>query len=156
MTDSTARSIEEPGLEQYLVFIQKSPFNMLLVGLALASGSMLIWPFIARLYRPGNEVGTFEAVQLINRRDAVVIDVRDTGEYAAGHISNARHIPEAQLADRVKELEKYKSKPILISCRAGSRAPAASGVLRKNGFAEVFALRGGIAAWQQAGMPLEK
>jgi rhodanese-related sulfurtransferase len=143
-------------LEQYLLFLQKSPFNMLLFGLALASGGMLIWPLIARLYRPGNEVSAFEAVQLINRRDAVVVDVRDTGEFAAGHIANARHIPEAQLGDRLKELEKYKAKPILVSCRTGTRAPAASGLLRKHGFAEVFALRGGIAAWQQAGMPLEK
>ena len=143
-------------MEQFLVFLQKNPYHMLLFGLALASGGMLIWPLITRLYRPGNEVGTFEAVQLINRRDALVLDVRDTGEFAAGHIAHAKHIPEAQLAERIKELEKYKSRPIVVSCRAGARAPAVSGVLRKRGFAEVFALRGGIAAWQQASMPLEK
>src|SRR5262249_23206811 len=146
----------EPELEQFLVFLQKSPFNMLLFGLAIASGGMLLWPLIARTYRSGNDVGTFEAVQLINRRDAVVLDVRDTGEFGAGHIANPRHIPEAQLARRRKELEKSKSRPILVSCRSGSRAPAAGDVLRKHGFGEVFALRGGIAAWQQASLPLEK
>ncbi len=143
-------------MEQFLVFLQKSPFNMLLFGLALASGGMLLWPLLVRPFRRANEVGTFEAVQLINRRDALVLDVRDTGEFAAGHIASARHIPEAQLAERVRELEKHKSRPIIVICRAGARAPAVSGMLRKRGFAEAFALRGGIAAWQQAGMPLEK
>jgi len=143
-------------LDQFLVFLQKSPFNMLLLGLAVSSGAMLLWPLISRPFRMTHEIGAFEAVQLINRRDALVLDVRDTGDYATGHITNARHIPEAQLAGRMKELEKYKSRPIVVSCRTGARAPAVSGLLRKQGFAEAFALRGGIAAWQQASMPLEK
>jgi len=143
-------------LEQFLVFLQKSPLNMLLFGLALASGGMLIWPLVSRPFRQSHDLGAFEAVQLINRRDALVLDIRDTGDYAAGHITQARHIPEAQLRDRMKELEKYRSRPIIVSCRSGTRASAVVGALRKQGFPEVFALRGGIAAWQQAGMPLEK
>jgi len=143
-------------LEQFLLFLQKSPYHMLLFGLAVSSGAMLVWPLVSRSFRQANEVGTFEAVQLINRRDALVIDVRATGDYAAGHIVNARHIPEGQLADRMKDLEKYKSRPIIVSCGTGSRASAVSGMLRKHGFAESFALRGGIAAWQQANLPLEK
>jgi len=144
------------GLEQFLVFLQKSPFNMLLLGLAVSSGVMLLWPLIMRPFRMTHQIGAFEAVQLINRRDALVLDVRDTGDYAAGHIANARHLPEAQLADRMKELEKFKLRPIIVSCRTGTRAPVVSGLLRKQGFAEAFALRGGIAAWQQASLPLEK
>ena len=143
-------------MEQFLVFLQKSPFNMVLFGLALASGGMLLWPLVSRPFRASHEVSAFEAVQLINRRDAVVLDVRAAGEYAAGHIANARHIQEAQLAERVKELEKFRSRPIIVSCGAGTRAPAVTGTLRKQGFAEVFALRGGISAWQQASLPLEK
>jgi len=143
-------------LESFFIFLQKSPMNMLLFGLALASGGMLIWPLISRAYRPGAEVGAAEAVQLINRRDAVVLDLRDTGEYAAGHISNARHVPQAQLAERVKDLEKYKARPVIVSCASGSRAPAAAAALRKLGFSEAVALRGGVSAWQQAGLPLEK
>jgi rhodanese-related sulfurtransferase len=143
-------------LEQFLVFLQKSPFNMLLFGLALASGGMLLWPLLSRPFRVSHEVSAFDAVQLINRRDAVVLDVRASGEYASGHIANARHIQEAQLADRVKELDKFRSRPIIVSCATGSRAPGVTGALRKKGFAEVFALRGGISAWQQASLPLEK
>ncbi|HEX9686979.1 MAG TPA: rhodanese-like domain-containing protein [Burkholderiales bacterium] len=144
------------AVEQFLQFLQKSPFNMLLFGLALASGTMLLWPLISRMFRVSNEVGAIDAVQLINRRDALVLDVRDTGDYAAGHIVGAKHIPEAQLADRIKELEKHRTRPIVVSCRTGSRAPSVSGMLRKKGFAEAVALRGGIAAWQQASLPLEK
>ena len=143
-------------MEQFLVFLQKSPFNMLLFGLALASGGMLLWPLVSRPFRVSHEVSAFDAVQLINRRDALVLDVRASGEYAAGHIANARHIQEAQLADRIKELDKFRSRPIIVSCGTGSRAPGVAGALRKQGFAEAFALRGGIAAWQQASLPLEK
>ncbi len=143
-------------MESFLLFLQKSPFNLLLLGLAVSSGGMLLWPLVSRSFRQTHEVGAIEAVQLINRREAVVLDVRDTGDFAAGHIAGARHIPEAKLAERMKELDKYKSRPILVSCRTGSRAPTASGLLRKQGFAEAFSLRGGIQGWQQAGLPLEK
>jgi rhodanese-related sulfurtransferase len=143
-------------VEQFLLFLTKNPFNMLLFGMAAASGTMLLWPLITRGLRPSHEVGAFEAVQLINRRDAVVLDVRDTGDYNAGHIANARHIPEGQVAERIKELEKFKSRPIVVSDRTGTRAPAVTGLLRKSGFNEAVALRGGVAAWQQASLPLEK
>jgi len=143
-------------LEQYLVFLQKNPMHMLLFGAAVISGGMLVWPLLSRLVRPGSEVGPAEAVQLINRRDALVIDVREDAEYATGHITNSRHIPLAQLADHLKALEKFKSRPIIVNCRSGARAASAVSVLRKNGFDEVFTLRGGISGWQQAGMPLEK
>lgn len=143
-------------MEQFLVFLQKSPFNMVLFGLALASGGMLLWPLVSRPFRASHEVSAFDAVQLINRRDALVLDVRAAGEYAGGHIANARHIQESQLADRAKELEKFRARPIIVSCATGSRAPGVTGALRKKGFTEVFALRGGIAAWQQASLPLEK
>ena len=143
-------------MDSFLVFLQKSPFNLVLLGVVVASGSMLLWPLVSRLILRTSEVGTFEAVQLINRRDAVVIDVRETGDFASGHIANARHVPEPQLNDRVGELEKFKARPIIVSCRTGTRAPAVAGALRKRGFQEAVALRGGIAAWQQAGMPLAR
>ncbi len=83
---------------------------------------MLIWPLLGRLMRPGHEVGPVEAVQLINRRDAVVLDVRDGSDYKAGHITNARHLPEGELDARMKEIEKIKSKPIHRRSLNDSRA----------------------------------
>src|SRR5690349_22855499 len=143
-------------MEQFFVFLQRSPMNMVLFGTVLVSGGMLIWPLVAKLVRPGREVGPAEAVQLINRRDAVVLDVRDAAEYKAGHITNARHVPEGEIEARMKELEKVKARPIIVSCARGNRSMSIANRLRALGFTEVFSLRGGLAAWQQANMPLEK
>lgn len=143
-------------MESFIVYLQKSPFNMMLFGGALASGVMLLWPLLLRPFRAGSEVSAFEAVQLINRKDALVIDVRDVGEFEAGHIAGARHVPERQLVERLKELEKFKDRPLVLACRSGMRSGAAVQVLRRNGFAGAVNLRGGIGAWEQAGMPLEK
>jgi rhodanese-related sulfurtransferase len=82
--------------------------------------------------------------------------VRDAAEYASGHIPNARHVPVAEIEKRLKELEKFKSRPIVVSCRSGNRAAAACAVLKKNGFQEAFPLKGGILGWQQAALPIEK
>ena len=144
------------ALEQFFLFLQKSPFNMVLFGVAVSTGVMLIWPLVSRAGRGGVEVSAMEAVQLMNRKDAIVLDVRDTGEYAAGHINGARHVPEAQLAERLKELAKHKSRPIVVSCRTGARAIPVTANLRRQGFEQAVALRGGVDAWQQAGLPLEK
>jgi rhodanese-related sulfurtransferase len=143
-------------MESFIVYLQKSPFNMMLFGGALASGALLLWPLLLRSFRAGSEVSAFEAVQLINRKDALVIDVRDQGEFDAGHISGARHVPERQLAERLKELEKFKDRPLILACRSGMRSGSAVKTLRSNGFTEAVNLRGGIGAWEQAGMPLQK
>ena len=129
---------------------------MVLFGLAITSAGMLVFPLFTRGLRTSAEVGPAEAVTLINRKDAVVLDVRDEGEFAGGHINNARHVPEKQLAGRIKELEKFKNKPVIVSCASGRRSASVADNLRKQGFTDVVALRGGIGAWQQAGMPLEK
>lgn len=136
-----------------LEFIQQ---NIWLVLIAAVSGGMLIWPLITGGFGRRNALGVLEATQLINRRDAVVLDVQDAAEYAAGHLPNAKHIPHAQLKDRVREIEKLKTRPVLITCRNGNRAMGASSLLRKAGFTEVFELRGGLVAWEQAGLPLSR
>ena len=130
--------------------------RIVIVGFVLAAIGMLLFPLFSRGMRPGAEVGPGEAVTLINRKDALVLDVRDEGEFNGGHVTHAKHVPEKQLEERMKELDKYKSKPIIVCCGAGRRRGAVADVLRKRGFAEVVSLRGGIGAWQQAGMPLEK
>ena len=130
--------------------------NIWLVMLAVVSGVMLIWPTIAKRLSAAKEVGVVDAVQLINRQDAVIVDVREPAEFKAGHIPNARNIPLAQIGERVKELEKHKSKPLLLVCASGARSASASGALQKAGFAQVYNLGGGMGAWQQAGMPAQK
>ena len=143
-------------MEQFIAFLQKNPYHLMLFGTAVVTGGMLIWPLFGRMLRTGKEVSAAEVVQLINRRDAVVLDVRNPAEYAGGHITGARNIPEAQLAERLKELDRFKTRPIVVSCASGARSGRAGAVLQKHGYTEVFTLRGGMGAWQQAGMPLEK
>ena len=134
-----------------MTFVQN---NFALILVALISGGMLLWPLLSR--RAAGEVGTLAAVQLINHQDALVLDVREDIEYDAGHIANARHIPVGKLEGRLQELEKFKSKPIVVVCRSGMRSNRACSVLRKHGFADVHNLEGGINAWQQASLPVAK
>jgi rhodanese-related sulfurtransferase len=131
------------------------PQNLLLIAVALASGAMLLWPIVRR--RTGGPwVDTLAATLLINQKDALVLDVREPGEFAQGHILRARSIPLGELDARVKEIEKYKAKPVILTCATGTRSGSAAGILRKHGFTEVVNLSGGVAAWQQAGLPTEK
>ena len=141
----------------FLVFLQKSPFNMVLFGTAIVSGAMLVWPLFGRIAGGAvPQVGAFEAVNLINRRDAAVIDTRDQAEFAAGHVPNARHIPLGELAGRLGEIDKLKAKPVVLNCGAGVASGKACATLTAAGFKEVFVLRGGMAGWTEASLPVEK
>ena len=130
--------------------------NIWLVLAAAVSGAMLIWPLVNRRLSGTAEVGALEAVQLLNRKDAILIDVREPVEFNAGHAPNARNIPLAQLDKRIGELEKFKNRPAVVFCQTGGKSHAATALLKKAGFVEVVVLAGGIGAWQQANMPVEK
>ena len=130
--------------------------NLALVALFVASGAMLFWPEIQKLAGGGGaEIGTLEATRLMNQ-GSLVLDVREEKEYAAGHLPKARHIPLRDLAGRLGEIGKFKDKPVIVTCRGGARAGAACRLLRQSGFNNVFKLKGGVAAWQQASLPVEK
>jgi rhodanese-related sulfurtransferase len=131
------------------------PQNLLLIGVALVSGGMLIWPVIQR-NMGGARVNTLEATLLINQKDALVLDVREPGEFAQEHIINARSIPAGEIEQRIKEIARFKEKPVIVTCARGVSAGGAAGILRKHGFSNVVNLSGGIAAWKQAGLPTEK
>jgi len=133
-------------------FIQN---NLLLIAVAFASGAMLIWPFVRRT-AGGPWVSTLQATQMINREDALLLDVREPAEYAKGHILGAKNVPLADLERRAAEFDRQKAKPVIVTCDSGSRATRAIGVLKARGFANVFNLNGGYGAWLQAGLPVEK
>jgi len=95
-----------------------------------------------------------EAVRLLNRENAVALDVRPASEFEHGHIINARHIPLAELKQRIGELDKLKGKPILVYCAAGTLSAQAVTDLRRAGFEHVARLKGGIAAWRAENLPL--
>ncbi len=96
------------------------------------------------------------ATDLINRREALVVDVRPLADFAQGHILNAINIPMNGFKNQIATLHKHKGKPIVISCRSGAQSATACQHLRKEGFEEVFNLRGGIMAWQNANLPVTR
>jgi rhodanese-related sulfurtransferase len=130
--------------------------NVLLIGLAIGSGFMLLWPMLKRSASGVANLTPTEAVLLMNRSNAMVVDVREATEYAQGHIADAKHIPLAQLGERLKELTRYKDKPVLLHCQGGVRSAKACDLLAKNGFTKLYNLQGGINAWQQAKLPVVK
>lgn len=130
--------------------------NLALVALFLASGVMLVWPELSKLAGGGGaELGTLEATRLMNQSGTLVLDVRQPEEFAAGHLPKARHIPAKELETRLAEIQKFKDKPILVTCKNGNRSASAGRTLKRAGFTNVHHLKGGLAAWHQASLPVE-
>jgi rhodanese-related sulfurtransferase len=130
--------------------------NIMLVCLFIASGVMLLWPTIAKAIGGAKEVGTMEATRLMNVGDALVLDIRDNGEYNGGRIPKSKNVPLAELDKRVEDFAKFKDKPVIVTCRSNNRAGAAARLLKAKGFTNVVLLAGGFTAWQQASLPVER
>lgn len=128
--------------------------NILLVSIVLISASGLIWPLFGR--SSANELSPAAATLMINRQDAHIIDVRESDEFANGHLPDAKNIPLSKLAERAGELEKLKDKPIIVCCAAGVRSAKGCGELAKLGFSQVYNIAGGVDAWVGAGYPIKK
>lgn len=127
--------------------------NILLIAIALISGGFLVWP---ALTQRGKRSSPQDITMLINRGKTTILDVRDAKEFADGHLIDAKNIPLAELDQRIGELDKFKSRSIIVVCKSGARASAAAAKLAKAGFADVVNLDGGVAAWQKAGLALVK
>lgn len=130
--------------------------NAIYIGLAIGSGIALLWPLLNRGASGVANVSPTEAVVLMNRDKPLILDVRDATEFAAGHIQGAKHIPVAELLSRMKEIEKFKNKVVLVHCQKGMRAKAACAILRGQSFTQLHNLQGGLDSWTEAKMPLVK
>lgn len=130
--------------------------NIWTVVIAVLSGVMLLWSLFGNRMRGIKEVNCAEALQLINHKNAVILDVREDSEYKSGHLLNAKWIPLGKLADRIGELERYREQSIVVVCRSGQRSASACATLGKQGFAQAYNLSGGVMAWQKSNLPLEK
>ena len=125
--------------------------NFYLVAIAFASGAMLIWPMV-RGRASGPALSTLQVTQLINSKNATIVDIRPPEEFAKGSLPNARNMPADKVKDRAGELK--KDKPLIVICANGSAAGKVAAQFRSSGFSDVFVLNGGLAAWREAGLPI--
>jgi rhodanese-related sulfurtransferase len=128
--------------------------NWMLISVAFASGAMLVWPAVQGATSGG--LSAANAVQLINRERAVVIDVCEAEEFAAGHVGGAKNVPVGQLERRLPEVVKNKTLPLILVCASGARANRALPVAKKLGYEKAQVLGGGMKAWKDANLPVEK
>jgi rhodanese-related sulfurtransferase len=128
--------------------------NWTLILIALTSGGLLMWPALRGL--AGGSLTTTGAVQLINREKAVLIDVCDSQEFAAGHASGAKNIPLNQLATRLPEVVKNKDLPVILMCQSGMRSNGAARIAKGLGYLKAQSLSGGLSSWRAANLPVEK
>ena len=128
--------------------------NWMIFAVAIASGGMLLWPLVQGA--ANGSLSASGAVQLINREKAVVIDVSEVEEFAASHMGGARNIPLSQLEEKLPTTVKNKTLPLILVCATGARANRALPVAKKLGYEQAQAMAGGLKAWKEANLPLEK
>jgi rhodanese-related sulfurtransferase len=128
----------------------------MLIAVFLLSGAMLVWPLFQRGFGAMQDVGTAEVTRLINRENAVLLDVREAKEYEGGRLPNAIHIPLSQLGSRAQELAKMAARPVVAYCATGRRSRIAAAALTRVGFKQLYSLHGGVEAWKKDSLPLEK
>ena len=128
--------------------------NWMLITLALISGALLLAPVLQEA--SGGGLSANDAVLLINREKAVVVDVCEPAEFAAGHIVGSKNIPLADLPAKLGAAAKNKGLPLILVCQSGARSARAMASAKSLGYEQVHSLGGGLAAWKSAGLPLEK
>lgn len=129
--------------------------NWSLFLLAAVSGGMLVWPVVSKGARAGSLSPT-EAVMLMNREKAVLVDVCGDEEFAKGHVAQARHIPLADLEAKLPAAVKNKATPVILVCATGARSNRAVALAKRLGYENSHSLSGGMAAWREAGLPVQK
>jgi rhodanese-related sulfurtransferase len=129
--------------------------NWMLISVALASGGMLVWPMMAGGMSAGALTAS-AAVQLINREKAVVVDVCSAEEFAAGHVVGAKNVPLGELESRLPGMVKNKALPVILVCASGMRSSRAVAIAKKLGYEQAQSLGGGLKAWKDANLPVEK
>jgi len=137
-------------MDQYIEFVRNNP--MLFMLLAVVIG-MILWTEFRNLTRGFKDLTPLQVVQKMNHDEALLLDVREDAELSQGRISGAKHIPMSVLKQRVNELADFRSKPVITFCRSGNRSLQAGSLLKKNQFENVFHMKGGLIAWENAQLP---
>ena len=139
-------------MDRLLEYVARHPF--LVGGTAVLALAVIAYE-VSRARSGGQAVGPMDAVRLMNQ-GALLVDVRSREEFEGGHVLDARHLPQEEVAGAAESLKKYRDKPVIVCCESGMRSGAAARVLKAQGFAKVVNLRGGLAAWRTENLPLVK
>ncbi|MGH8548037.1 MAG: rhodanese-like domain-containing protein [Methylococcales bacterium] len=117
---------------------------------------LLLHDLFETLTRKYPTLSPLGAVELMNKADVTVIDVREPAEYIGSHIENSINIPSTKFDQRIDELESHKNGLVLVSCQSGTQSPKVCGKLIKKGFQNVYLLKGGIQAWEDLNLPIRR
>ncbi|MCY3540677.1 MAG: rhodanese-like domain-containing protein [Gammaproteobacteria bacterium] len=139
-----------PELSDIFNFISQHPLPV------IAFISLLVLFIWNETKRSGKTIDSQQLVNMMNNQDALVLDIRDPGDYSEGHIPRAKNIPYTALQSRVRELDKFKEQPVVVACKMGQHSGMATGILRRAGFQNVAKLRGGLTEWRAQNMPVVK
>jgi rhodanese-related sulfurtransferase len=139
-------------MERLLEYLTRHPF--LAGGTAVLALAVIAYE-ASRARSGGQSVSPMDAVRLMNQ-GALLLDVRSQAEFDSGHILDARHVPQDQVASSAESLKKYKDKVVIACCESGMRSGAAARVLQGQGFTKVVNLKGGLQAWRTENLPLVK
>lgn len=140
-------------MSQLLEFISN---HMLLVAALAGILVALVWSFAVELSGTVKAVSSAEATRLINQEQAIILDVREAGEFQQGHILDARNLPLTRFNERLGELDRHKDQPLLLVCAHGAQSHSAGGRLKKAGFTRLYTLRGGLTQWRADNLPLNR
>lgn len=145
---------------EYPVFFERLPEfignHFILVTLSLLVALMLISTEFSALMRRYKAIAPAELTRLVNRDNALLVDVSANNEFEAGHIAGAKHVAMAQFDPEHKDLAKVKDLPVIVVCRSGQTSASAAAKLSAAGFTKVHWLDGGLASWTGADLPLAK
>jgi len=130
--------------------------NLFLVSLFIAVLVMLLWNLYSSALSGIKQLAPMEVTRFMNHEHAIVLDVRKEENYKEAHILNALNVPESDIESRKNELGKYKNKPVITYCETGTISARVAKILQAQGFEQTSCLKGGVAAWRNANLPLTK
>lgn len=130
--------------------------NIFLVSLFAAITAMLLWNLFGSAVSGIKQLSPMEVTRLMNRENAILLDVRNANDYKKGHVINSISVPVAELAERQEGLDKHKKKVVITYCEHGNISNKAARSLKTSGFEQVYSMKGGVMAWRSANLPLTK
>ena len=137
-------------MQNFIGFVQE---NWVLIVLWISAAATL---YYTETKKAGKSVSTTEATRMINRENALILDIRETQDFTKGHIAGAYNLPASVIEKKLSELTRYKTCPVVVVCKMGTSAGSVVKKLKNQGFEQVVRLAGGMTEWTAASLPVKK